>query len=250
MRVRGCLVLAALLTTLISANANPAILADPVWAEEMRNPEVPTKTTGNVHENAAEVNSRPASAVVARLALQDKLFASAYLDTLSILESSNECSDFFGGAAAAADVFAKLIGKVRKYSFPATIGMSMSGETMDVMNERTKSQYRLFGRVSINSNGAFYRDRAPHSLAPLPGVGTFQPNTKEVRVLMFLHELGHAIKGDDGNWLLPDDGKNDDLSRKNSQKIEDVCGQQIKSLRDPNVEQKRQLATALEAKNN
>ncbi|HUS11374.1 MAG TPA: hypothetical protein VMZ30_12985 [Pyrinomonadaceae bacterium] len=252
MRVRGFLVLAALLTTLISANANPpAILADPVWAEEMRNPEVVSDTTRNVRENATGVRSSgPASEVVARLALQDKVFASAYLDTLSILETGNECSDFFGGAAAAADVFARLIGKVRKYAFPPTIGMSMSGETIDVTNERTKSKYRLFGRVSINSNGAFYRDRAPHSLAPLPGVGTFQPNTKEVRVLMFLHELGHAIKGDDDNWLLPDDGKNDDLSRKNSQKIEDVCGKQIKALRSPNVEQKPQLATALEAKNN
>jgi hypothetical protein len=125
----------------------------------------------------------------------------------------------------------------------------MSGQTVSLMNDRTKSQYRLFDSVSINSNGSFYRDRVAHSLAPLPGMGTFQANTKEVRVLMLLHELGHSIKGDDGNWLLPDDGKSDDLSRKNSQKVEEVCGKQIKALRNPNVKQERQLATALESKN-
>ena len=92
----------------------------------------------------------------------------------------------------------------------------------------------MFDRVMINSNGPFYRQRVPYSFAQIPGLGTFQANTKEVRVLMFLHELGHAIKGDDDNWLLPDDGKDDQLSRRNSQKIEEVCGEQIKALRSSN----------------
>jgi hypothetical protein len=35
------------------------------------------------------------------------------------------------------------------------------------------------------------------------------------------------MKGPDGNWLLPDDGGNEELSRNNSFKIEKVCGEQI-----------------------
>jgi hypothetical protein len=38
------------------------------------------------------------------------------------------------------------------------------------------------------------------------------------------------MKGDDGNWLLPDDGKAIGVSQENSRKIEDVCGEQIKRL--------------------
>jgi hypothetical protein len=45
--------------------------------------------------------------------------------------------------------------------------------------------------------------------------------------LMLLHELGHTIKSDDGKWLLPDDGGDDSLSRRNSMKIEKVCGAEI-----------------------
>lgn len=48
---------------------------------------------------------------------------------------------------------------------------------------------------------------------------------------MFLHELGHMMKGNDGRWLLPDDGKDQNRSHVNSQKIEDFCGSEIKRLR-------------------
>ncbi len=38
------------------------------------------------------------------------------------------------------------------------------------------------------------------------------------------------MKGSDGHWLLPDDGKDEGLSRANSYKIEDVCEDEINSL--------------------
>jgi hypothetical protein len=239
MRLRGVLVVVELLMILVSAKANsPAILADPSWSEERATPEL-SGVSGSASETSAEAKGRSESVSVgiSPLVSHDKLFAAAYFDTLTILGANNECSDFFGGPEAAAEVFAKLLGKVQKNPLPAKIAMHMTGETIHVINDRTKSQYRLFDSVLINSNGPFYRYRAPSSLALLPGLGTFQANTKEVRVLMFLHELGHAVKGDDGNWLLPDDGKNDDLSRRNSRKIEDVCGKQIKALRNQKVRQ-------------
>jgi len=106
----------------------------------------------------------------------------------------------------------------------------MTGATTNVFNATTKSQYRLFDRVLLNTNGAFYRRKVSNVEPDLPGVGSFKPNTKEVRVLILLHELGHVMRGLDGNWLLPDDGRDEQLSRRNSRKIEEVCGDEIKSL--------------------
>lgn len=54
-------------------------------------------------------------------------------------------------------------------------------------------------------------------------------------MLILLHELGHVMKGKDGKLLLPDDGKSEELSRNNSRKIEEVCGDQIKGLGDGEV---------------
>ena len=160
----------------------------------------------------------------------DRVLGSAYYDTLSILSTPNECSDFFGGPSASVEIFNSLVGKVRKDYFSPSIGIRMTGAAINVFNAETKLRYRLFDKVSINGNGPFYRKK--HSLASpsVPGVGSFEANTKEARVLMFLHELGHIVKGQSGDWLLPDDGQNEELSRQNTKKIEDVCGDQIRNL--------------------
>lgn len=55
---------------------------------------------------------------------------------------------------------------------------------------------------------------------------------------MLLHELGHLVKGPEGNWLLPDDGNDVEASSNNSKKIEDVCGDQIKELAKSNNSKK------------
>ena len=53
---------------------------------------------------------------------------------------------------------------------------------------------------------------------------------------MFLHELGHLMKGPDGHWLLPDDGSDEELSSRNSQRIELLCGAQIRDLSKPQTD--------------
>ena len=240
MRIREFSVGMALLTiSLVGATAKaPDTPSNVSGNEEMRKSEV------EVEAVAADPDRRGAapvevnellSAAPSTLISKDKLLASAYFKTLSILSRNNVCSDFFGGPATAVDVFTQLISKVRKNYFPATIGISMSGETVNVRNEKTKKEYRLFERVLLNTNGPFYRKRTSQAEPTIPGIGTFELNTPEIRVLMFLHELGHVIRGEDGKWLLPDDGKSDNLSRLNSQKIEDVCGEQIKGLRNRNT---------------
>jgi len=169
-------------------------------------------------------------AVPSPLITDDKILESAYYDTLSILSTPNECSDFFGGPSASVDIFNGLIGKVRKSYFQPSIGIRMSGAVISGFNMTTRTKYRLFDKVSINGNGPFYRRKNSPWEATVLGVGTFAPNTKEARVLMFLHELGHLLQGQSGNWLLPDDGVDEVVSRDNTRRIENVCADQIKNL--------------------
>jgi len=164
---------------------------------------------------------------------------SAYYDTLSILSTTNRCSDFFGGPAAAVDVFNELIGKVEKDRFSEPLAMRMSGPITTLVDNISKLRYRIFDKVSINTKGPFYRNKFSNWHPLKPRIGTFEPNTREVRVLIFLHELGHLLRGDDGNWLLPNDGGNEDLSKRNSEKIENVCGDQIKGLAKAEAAAKR-----------
>jgi hypothetical protein len=160
---------------------------------------------------------------------EDKVLETAYHDTLSILSTPNECSNFFGGISAV-ESFNGLISKVRKEYFSSAIGIRMSGTTTNIFNTKTKNQYRLFNKVSINGNGPFYKNKLTNAQAFVSGIGRFAANTKEARVLMFLHELGHVVKGTSGDWLLPDDGVDESQSRENTKKIEDVCGEQIKNF--------------------
>lgn len=165
----------------------------------------------------------------------DKVIRSAYYDALSILIENNRCSNFYGGSATAIDVFNRLFERAKKDYLDPGIGMRMSGGPISMLNTRTNLSYRMFDKISINRNGPFYKRKLSSSQLNISGVGSFAPDTREVRVLMLLHELGHLIKGADGNWLLPDDGKNQDLSIQNSRKIEAVCGDEIRSLNKTNA---------------
>lgn len=229
MRQRELFMAIALLTiALVSAKVNPAAVSKSASPDEqMPASEVDIKTDAEV--SPAEMLSVEPSPLISK----DRTLATAYFNTLSILSTTNGCSVFFGGPAASVEVFKQLIGKMQKDYLTTPVGIQMSGETVNVSNALTKTQYRLFDKVRINGNGPFYRRLFSRSNIPLPRIGTFEPNTREARVLMFLHELGHVMKGEDGKWLLPNDGKDEILSRQNSQKINDVCGAQIKALRNP-----------------
>ncbi|MEO7971548.1 MAG: hypothetical protein ABI698_09635 [bacterium] len=163
------------------------------------------------------------------LVFEDDVFSSAYYDTLAILRTGNRCSQFFGGTSTV-DIFDSLIAKMHKDYFKADIGIRMTGLTENILNVQTNRAYRMFEKVELNGNGPFYRDKYSDSAQPLPGIGTYGPDTREARVLMLLHELGHTIKSDEGKWLLPNDGDDESLSRRNSVKVEKVCGEEISNL--------------------
>lgn len=222
MRRREFLICIALMTVLLTtSNAAPSRVFNdaPGYDFGDHGPDLAEPTTSVVLPSAPSP-----------LVSEDRVLGSAYYDTLSILSSTNQCTDFFGGPAAAVDVFNELISKVEKGHFSESIAMRMSGPITTLIDNISKLQYRSFDKVSINTKGPFYRNKFSNWHPLRPRIGSFAPNTREVRVLIFLHELGHLLRGDDGNWLLPNDGDNEVLSNLNSQKIEDVCGDKIKEL--------------------
>ena len=164
------------------------------------------------------------------LIAKDKILREAYYDTLSILSTTNLCSDFFGGPAASVEAFNQLIGRMRKGYLSGSIAVRMTGETTNMLNATTRKEYRLFEKVQVNAKGPFYRNSFPFSDASFSHIGTFEPNTRQARVLIFLHELGHVVKGEDGEWLLPNDGNNNKVSNENTRRIQGICGDQIKGL--------------------
>jgi hypothetical protein len=225
MKLREFLIGTTLMSlALATAKANPLI----AWSSEL----CPNCEEGRIEANAPGLN-RATPVAPSPLINEDKVFGSAYYDTLSILSEINRCSNFFGGPSTSVEVFNSLTGKVTKHYLPLRISMRMSGEPTTMLNARSKLSYRLFNDVAINANGAFYRQRVGPSMPSVPGVGTFSPNSRQARVLILLHELGHLIKGADGKWLLPDDGGDERLSMVNSEKVEAVCGREIRSLPKP-----------------
>jgi hypothetical protein len=49
-------------------------------------------------------------------------------------------------------------------------------------------------------------------------------------MLMMLHELAHLVKGDDGKWLIPDDGDDPYLSAQNTRTVEKHCYDTIRDV--------------------
>ena len=164
------------------------------------------------------------------LVKKDVALATAYYDAMKILGSNNQCSAFFGGSRASVDVFGNFMATIRKDFLPASVGLKMSGDYTNVLNAATQVKYRLFDKASLNSGGPFYRRSNSPNGVTLSGVGSFPPNSREARVLMLLHELGHLMRGANGKWLLPDDGRDMAASLRNTRMVESACGEEIRAL--------------------
>ena len=194
-------------------------------------------------EIVPEKNLAPSLAAVAKpspLAVKDQVINTAYRDTFGILREQNSCSQFFGGSHKSLTVLNGLVSRLTKESLSHKVGIQMSGQSEYVDDLATGASYRLFKRTAVNRNGPFYRNKTFSSQATVPGVGSFEPNSREVRVLMLLHEMAHLVKGTGGGWLIPDDGGDEQQSEKNTRTIEKTCGAQLKGLK--NSENTQQLA--------
>lgn len=165
----------------------------------------------------------------------------AYLDSYCILSQSNSCSDLFGGPQAI-HALNGLVKQIQTSFLEPGIVIKMAGETMMVRDGQTGFSYRLFEKAEVNLIGAFYRGNNLPNQPIVPRVGPFEPNTREARVAVLLHELGHLVYSKDGGWLLPDDGYNQSISQANTNRVLAACGEQISNLRKFTYEQQLMAA--------
>jgi len=164
------------------------------------------------------------------LAIKKKRYADAYLDAYRILKEENSCSRFFGGALKAVEVLNSLTGQFKKKRLDNhNVAIKMSGSYSKVLNQQTGASYRLFEHVLINTNGPLALPpaiSATHNQA----IGRFRTDTREARALILLHEIGHLLRGSDGNWLLPNDGTDPEVSLQNTITVQSYCLKQLTAL--------------------
>jgi hypothetical protein len=155
----------------------------------------------------------------------------AFQDAISILSKNNSCSRFFGDTKTTAEVLRRLAIQFQLHLLrDSRTGIEMSGNFTYFDQTEKHAGYRLFAAATINTVGPFLKAKVFPAEPYVPPVGSFLPNTREARVLMLLHELAHLVKGQNGSWLIPDDGNAPALSKRNTELIESQCRQQILSL--------------------
>ena len=155
----------------------------------------------------------------------------AYLDAHELLNHDGACSQFYGGRAAVY-VLDELTIRLQARSLrDPRIGVRMSGPFTSLGDSEKGISYRLFEKAEINYDGPFYKVLSFSNESRIPRMGSFGPSTREVRVLILLHELAHLMAGPNRKCLIPDDGDNPYLSHENTKLIESRCGVQIRGLR-------------------
>ncbi len=163
----------------------------------------------------------------------------AYLDAFSILREDNDCSRFYGGSRAI-EALNLLKLQLKTSYFDHSIGLRMRGKTSYTTNQLTGISYRLFEKAELNTNGPFYKTSISALDQRISRVGEFSANTREARVTILLHELGHLILTSDNHFVLPDDGNDSLTSSQNSRRVIEVCRREIKAQTQVGIE--RELA--------
>ena len=166
----------------------------------------------------------------------------AYLDVFTILNNDNPCSAFFGGRYATS-ALTELIRQLKPRYLDRSIAIKMSGDTTTVQSHLTGFSFRLFQKAELNLNGSFFQN-TPHGSVS----STFRPNTRETRIVVLLHELGHLVKGPGNRWLLPDDGASASQSLQNTERVVSVCRQQIDLLSKLNATEELAMVDELAEK--
>jgi hypothetical protein len=154
-----------------------------------------------------------------------------YSDAYMILSKDNKCSGFYGGPRAATTVLNALVTHVKAEQLYREVSFQMGGKLQIVRDTSANVLYRLFDRITVNSVGSFYQRRSDPMRNIPADVGSFLPGSRVARVLILLHELGHLIQGENGEWLLPDDGFDGQKSRANSLRVEQICRAQLDELK-------------------
>jgi hypothetical protein len=208
------------------APAARAAAHEPSLATRCMEPSEP-RPAEDVLPAAARPRPVPTPLDARHVAVQD-----TYADVFAILSRENECSRFFGGPAMAAEAFNQFARSLRSSPLgDPKVAIRMSGAYTYYQSHETGATYRLFERATINRDGPFAPQARMDSAARMR-VGRYGAHTRPGRALILLHELGHLVQGQDGGWLLPNDGSDYPLSQRNTEKVEAHCIEQLKAIRD------------------
>jgi hypothetical protein len=213
----------------LSLSIYPAALSERVTANDEKG------ESEQPNDNASILNSInlsiPAQPMVKIDSRQLTVIDKTYLDAYSILRERNPCSRFFGGSYISTVVLNLLYPKLKKTALEQNeVGIIMSGATTTGKDFRTGIGFRLFENVVINLKGPFFQSFNLKIRKFFNNVGNYPANTREARIVMLLHELGHLLPGSGPHWLLPDDGGNFPQVIANTATVLNQCNEQIKSL--------------------
>jgi hypothetical protein len=120
---------------------------------------------------------------------------------------------------------------VKSQSLMREVSFQMAGSPRVIHDLTTGASYRLFEKTMVNINGSFYQRRADPMRKFPSDVGNFAPGSRAARALIILHELGHLIQDDNGEWLIPDDGFDGRQSKENTLRVEKVCRKELNKLK-------------------
>ena len=155
----------------------------------------------------------------------------AYTDVFKILSNQNTCSDFYRGPRTATTVLNGFVIRVKSQSLMhEEVSFQMTGPRI-IHDPATGASYRLFEKTMVNLNGSFYQRRSDPMRKFPSDVGNFAPGSRAARALIILHELGHLIQDDNGEWLIPDDGFDGKRSKENTLRVEKVCREELNKLK-------------------
>jgi len=161
---------------------------------------------------------------------KDWSITQAYVDVFKILNNQNTCSDFYRGPRTATTVLNGFVIRVKSQSLMREVSFQMAGSPRVIHDSTTGASYRLFEKTMVNINGSFYQRRADPMRKFPSDVGNFAPGSRAARALIILHELGHLIQNDNGEWLIPDDGFDGRKSKENTLRVEKVCRKELNKL--------------------
>ena len=162
---------------------------------------------------------------------RDWNFNQAYSDVYKILSNQNTCSRFYGGSRPATIVLNGFVRNVKSQPLTREVAFRMAGRLRLIREPATGTSYRLFESALVNTNGSFYQRREdPMSKFP-SDIGSFNAGSRPARALILLHELGHLIQDENGDWLIPDDNHNGAQSKANTLRVEQECRAQLKALK-------------------
>jgi hypothetical protein len=193
-------------------------------AQEVKNDSRPVA----IEEVAAPSEEKPSHLVLVK---RDWSLKQAYSDVFRILSHENPCSSFYGGPRAATTVLNDFVVLVKAEPMLRQVTFQMVGTPRLLRDPATGASYRLFDRTLVNTNGSFYQRRVELMREYPSDIGSFTPGSRQARALILLHELGHLIQDENGDWLIPDDGHNGPQSKANTLRVQQACRVQLETLR-------------------